>query len=124
MRIRVLRESQKMTQQGLADLMGVERTTVAMWESGTNSPRADMLPPLAKILGCRIDDLFEEMDGYEGGNAYGKPTEAVGAMAAVDAATGQAGTPPPSAGGYTGGAQPGAAAAPTPDDDDMSWLED
>lgn len=48
----------KISQDELAKLLGVTRSTVAMWETGKSFPRADMLPQLAKILGCTIDDLF------------------------------------------------------------------
>jgi transcriptional regulator with XRE-family HTH domain len=52
--------SKAMTQQQLADVMGVKRTTVSMWESGASLPSADKLPKLARVLGCTIDELFAE----------------------------------------------------------------
>ena len=57
-----LRKSVGLTQEQLADKLGVERTTVAKWETGEASPRADKLPKLAEVLGCRIDDLFEKKE--------------------------------------------------------------
>lgn len=57
--IQKLRERAKFTQKSLAEKLGVGQSTVAMWESGVQMPRADKLPELAKILGCSIDDLFE-----------------------------------------------------------------
>lgn len=46
------------TQVELAGKLGVAQSTVAMWESGKAYPRADMLPMIAKALGCTIDELF------------------------------------------------------------------
>lgn len=57
--IRKLRRAKKMTQSELGALLNVKQATVAMWETGDSIPRADKLPELARILGCRIDDLFE-----------------------------------------------------------------
>lgn len=57
--VKALREAKKLTQSELAARLNVGQTTVAMWETGDSFPRADKLPELARILGCRIDDLFE-----------------------------------------------------------------
>lgn len=52
------RRSKNLTQQVLADMLGVKRSTVAMWETGTSLPRADLLPKLADVLGCTVDELL------------------------------------------------------------------
>ena len=70
MRIRELRESANLTQQQLADSMGVVRGAVTNWETEVALPRARQLPLLKKVLGLRtIDELYdddgEEADGYE-----------------------------------------------------------
>ena len=62
MGIRTIRLSKKLTQDRLANLVGVARTTVNMWESGAAMPRADKLTELAKVLGCTIDDLMKADD--------------------------------------------------------------
>ena len=49
-----------MTQEEMANVLGVDRSTIAKWETGEAMPRADKLPTLAKLLGCTIDDLFCE----------------------------------------------------------------
>ena len=41
-------------------------STVAMWESGENVPRADKLPDLARVLGCTVDDLFRDSERERG----------------------------------------------------------
>ena len=58
MSIKEVRESRSMTQSDVAKALGISRTTVAMWETGDSMPRADKLPELARLFGCRIDDLF------------------------------------------------------------------
>jgi transcriptional regulator with XRE-family HTH domain len=55
---RALRDAVNLTQDGLAEKLGVDRSTVAKWETGDALPRAAMLPRLASILGCSMDDLF------------------------------------------------------------------
>ncbi|MBN2997390.1 helix-turn-helix transcriptional regulator [Ruthenibacterium lactatiformans] len=46
------RVSNNLTQEQVAQDVGVQRTTVAMWESGKSRPRAELLPKLAKLFGC------------------------------------------------------------------------
>lgn len=59
MNIQGLRLSQNMTQDVLAEHLGVTRSTIAMWETGKAMPRADKLPEIAKVLGCEVSDLFD-----------------------------------------------------------------
>ncbi len=58
--IKLLREKANLTQEEVASKLGVGRTTVSMWESGMSMPRADLLPDLARLLSCRIDDLYSQ----------------------------------------------------------------
>ena len=48
------------TQQSFADAFDVGRTTVAMWETGDSWPSARLLPAMADLLLCSIDDLYRE----------------------------------------------------------------
>ena len=48
-----------LTQLDIAKLLGLERSTVAKWETGQSLPRAELLPKLAGILGCSVDDLLK-----------------------------------------------------------------
>lgn len=57
--IKALRKKATFTQEGLAKELGVDRSTIAKWETGTSFPRTEMLPKLAKLFNCSIDDLFE-----------------------------------------------------------------
>lgn len=60
MNLREKRLSANLTQEQLAKRLGVQRTTVTMWETGETMPRTDKLPEIAKILNCNIGDLFEK----------------------------------------------------------------
>lgn len=62
MNLKTLRESMRLTQDAVAERLGITRTTVSMWESGDTMPRADKLPQLAKLYDCTIDDLFQTND--------------------------------------------------------------
>ena len=57
-KIKILRKKKNMTQEQLAKEMEVRQSTVSDWETGKISPTAHKLQKLAKVLGCRIDDLF------------------------------------------------------------------
>lgn len=63
MNIKKAREKAGLTQQDLANELGVGQSTVAMWETQNSLPRTDKLPALAKILGCTIDELLKEKEG-------------------------------------------------------------
>lgn len=56
--IRKLRLQRNLTQQDIAQRLGISRVAVTKWETGEASPRAEMLPKIAEILLCKIDDLF------------------------------------------------------------------
>jgi len=57
-KLKELREKKGLTQEELAKLLDVGRTTVTLWENGTNFPRTETLPKLAKILRCTVDELL------------------------------------------------------------------
>lgn len=59
MNIKKAREKVELTQQELANELGVVQSTVAMWETQNSLPRAGKLPMLAKILGCTIEELLD-----------------------------------------------------------------
>lgn len=52
------RKAAGMTQVAFAAAIGIDRSTVAKWETGKAYPRADMLPAIAEALSCSIDDLY------------------------------------------------------------------
>ncbi len=63
MNIRKFRMSAGLTQDVLAFKLGVKRQTISMWETGESAPKTEMLPEIAKIFGCTIDDLFADAAG-------------------------------------------------------------
>ena len=58
MRFKVLREKANLTQAQIAEALNIGQSTVSMWESGENLPRADKLPQLARLLNCTVDELL------------------------------------------------------------------
>lgn len=58
MKVKELRQAANITQGDLGKLLGVDRSTVAYWESGVAMPRAELIPALADALNCTIDTLF------------------------------------------------------------------
>ena len=56
-----LRKEKKMTQEELADFIGVTKASVSKWENGQSLPDILLLPQLAAFFGISLDDLF----GYE-----------------------------------------------------------
>ena len=47
------------TQYSFAEALGVERSLIAMYETGRAWPSAARLPDMAALLGCSIDELYE-----------------------------------------------------------------
>ena len=52
------RKAAGMTQQALAKVLKVERSTIAKWETGAAFPTGGKLPLVAKALKCEISELF------------------------------------------------------------------
>ena len=51
----------KMTQEFVADHLGVSRQAVSKWETGTSDPSTSNLLALAKLYGIRADELLREI---------------------------------------------------------------
>lgn len=60
MKIQKLRKAAGLTVQQFADKLGVYVTEVIAWEHETYLPKARLLPAIAKVFGCTIDELFEQ----------------------------------------------------------------
>lgn len=56
-----LRHEKKLTQEELADFMGVTKASVSKWEKGMNTPDLLLLPQLAAYFDVTVDELI----GYE-----------------------------------------------------------
>lgn len=61
--LRTLRKRKKMTQEDLAKLLNVDRTTVTRWETTDIFPHAVKIQQIANIFNCKVDLLFKDVDG-------------------------------------------------------------
>lgn len=57
-RIKELRKKNELTQEKLADLLGVTYKSVSKWETGVTFPDLALIVPLAKILHVTTDELL------------------------------------------------------------------
>lgn len=62
-----LRKYRRMTQEELAEKIGVSRQSVAKWESGESIPDLDKCRIIADIFGVTLDDLatYEKNENFE-----------------------------------------------------------
>lgn len=65
-RLKALRKTQKVTQQQLADAIGVSKTSVIYWEKDDNLPKHESLMALSKVLSVTPDFL---LSGKSSGNS-------------------------------------------------------
>jgi transcriptional regulator with XRE-family HTH domain len=63
-RIRKKRLRQKMTQQELADAVGLSREHIAVIESGKSIPKVSTLLKIAEALRCRVGYFFVNNGRY------------------------------------------------------------
>ena len=55
-----LRKNKNISQEQLAEELGVSRQAVSKWESGASYPEMDKLVLLCKIFNCNLDDLINK----------------------------------------------------------------
>lgn len=55
-----LRKSAKMSQENLAEKVGVSRQSVSKWENGEAYPEMDNILKICKIFHCKINDLIHD----------------------------------------------------------------
>ncbi len=58
-KLKELRTSRNMTQEAVAEQLGVTSQTVSKWERGLLSPDIALLPKIALLFKCSIDSLFD-----------------------------------------------------------------
>lgn len=56
--IKELREKKQLTQQELAELLGVSNKTISKWETAKGLPDISLVEPLAKALGISVVELM------------------------------------------------------------------
>ena len=57
--IQILRKKRNLTQEALAELVGVTRQTIAKWESGESAPDLALAGKLSAALDVTLDELVE-----------------------------------------------------------------
>lgn len=73
-RIRARRRALGMTQQRLADTIGLTFQQVQKYERGANRVSASMLYAIARSLSTSIDHFFEGLESTDGGDSDDLPT--------------------------------------------------
>ena len=62
-RLKQIRSRKKLTQAALADLVGIKRQAIYDLEAGRYLPNTLVALKLARVLQCRVEDLFTEKTG-------------------------------------------------------------
>lgn len=57
-RLAVLRRAAGLTQVAFAKLVGETQQNITFWEYSEKPPRSDVLPKMAKVLGCSVEQLL------------------------------------------------------------------
>lgn len=60
LKLKAARAGKDLSQQQLADLVGVTRQTIAAIEKGDYNPSLNLCISICRVLGCTLDDLFWE----------------------------------------------------------------
>jgi len=60
--IRKCREKLGLTQQELANKVGLSQETISQYENGTRTPNVNVAKKIAKALGESLDDIFFGFD--------------------------------------------------------------
>ena len=55
-----LRKENNLSQEQLADRLGVSRQAVSKWESGSSYPDMDKMIQICNILNCTLEDLLDD----------------------------------------------------------------
>lgn len=82
--IYILRKQKGLTQEQLAEIMGVSYQAVSKWENEKSLPEASILPLLADTLGCSIDMLFSRQNDVLIGNLKEITIEMLASLASLD----------------------------------------
>ena len=61
----MVRKKNNMSQEQLADRLGISRQAISKWESGVSMPDMEKIMQLCKILNCSLEELVD--DGVSSG---------------------------------------------------------
>jgi len=59
--IKALRKP-RLTQDEFAEKLGLSQSSISQWERGDSLPSADLLPKIARVLDCSVEDLVVGVD--------------------------------------------------------------
>lgn len=59
-KLKELRKRKKLSQEKLADVLGVSKQSVYKWERGINKPDTENLKKMANLFNMRVDDLLND----------------------------------------------------------------
>lgn len=104
-RLAARRKQAGLSQEALAEKLGVSRQAVSKWERSESSPDTDNLIALARLYGVSLDELLYVDDSIADDVAFEAEDRAAGAV------SGKAATPAGAVPGEAAGAVPGAGSA-------------
>ena len=74
--LQLIRKKNQLSQEGLAEMLGVSRQAVSKWELGEGYPEVDKLLLLSKKLNVSLDSLLGE-ENTMAVSEEGKPSAAI-----------------------------------------------
>ena len=77
MRLRELRNKSGLTQNEIANKLGVSGQTILNWENGIYEPKINQLIELADLFDVTVDYLIERKTNYKSGDAICKELERI-----------------------------------------------
>jgi len=61
--LKTMRKKVNLTQVEVANFLGITQGAIMQWETGRTSPKAELLPKIAELYKCTIDELFRSPEG-------------------------------------------------------------
>ena len=61
-KIAILRTAMQISQEQLAEKLGVSRQSVSKWEQGISDPSTSNLFALAKLFGVSVEEILKEVE--------------------------------------------------------------
>ena len=74
--LQTIRKQNQLSQEALAEMLGVSRQAVSKWELGDGYPEVDKLLLLSKKLNVSLDDLMAD-EPAAGGPEKGRPSDSI-----------------------------------------------